>query len=82
MANKKRNPSAERTDPRAVDHGLCQKSKRVVMQYVPPYCSMPGHEVFDDLAKEDEQPCQSEIDITCDAVTFIPITYRTKVIRS
>lgn len=52
------------------------------MQYVPLYCRMPGHEVFDELAKEDEQPSQFDIDITCDAATFIPSTYRTKVIRS
>ena len=75
----KSNNSTELTDLRAALHGLCQKSKKVVIQWIPSHCSIPGNEEADRLAKEGGRLPQPDIDITYnEAKRLIKSTYRTK----
>ena len=58
--------NAELADLKAVLYGLSQQSERVVIQWTPSHCNIPGNEEADKLAKEGGRLPQPDIDITYD----------------
>lgn len=71
--------NTELVDLKAALYSLSQKSERVVIQWIPSHCNIPGNEEADKLAKKGGRLHQPDIDITYnEAKRFIKSTYRTK----